>query len=574
MISDAVIEEIKYRNDIEDVISGYVTLKKAGSNLNGLCPFHSEKTPSFTVFPATKTFYCFGCGVGGDVVTFIMKAENLDYPSALEFLAKRVGITIPENDNGDRVRRMRILEMNRAAAKYFHSNLEKSKEAAEYLEKRGLKRGLIRHFGIGYAPDSFGALTSHLSSLGFSAEEMKTGFLCGISSKTNRPYDYFRNRIIFPIIDINGDIIAFGGRVINDSMPKYLNTSDTPAFKKSRNLFALNFAKSSCSESLILCEGYMDVVALHGAGFTNAVATLGTALTAEQARIMKRYTKKVIISYDSDAAGQNAANRAFGILADAGLESRILRVTGAKDPDEFIKKYGADRFKLLLNESKSRFDFVLDNTLAKYDLESYDGKIKAAAELCEFISGISSNVEQDVYTALVAKKLDIPLDGLKSDVKRQRSRKLRQKKDELNKKIISKTEGYGDKVNPDFIKNIRAANAEETLIGILISYPENIPQLTEPHSEMDEKYIFTDFNRKVYKRIVELYNESKRFDIGMLGSDFSVEEMGRITKMAVQRQSLSQNNEDVLKDCIGILKKEYEKSSQSTVDFINNLRKS
>lgn len=575
MISDAIIEEIKYRNDIEDVISGYVSLKKAGSNLNGLCPFHSEKTPSFTVFPATKTFYCFGCGAGGDVVTFIMRSENLDYPSALEFLAKRAGITIPESgDRNDGIKRSRILDMNRAAAKYFFESLSKSSAAMSYLKSRGLTEPLIRHFGIGFAPDSFGALTGHLSNLGFSAEEMKTGFLCGISSKTKRPYDYFRNRIIFPIIDVSGDVVAFGGRVMDDSMPKYLNTSDTPAFKKSRNLFALNFAKNHCSEQMILCEGYMDVIALHGAGFPNAVATLGTALTPEQARIMKRYTKKVIISYDSDKAGQNAAARAFGILAEAGIEAKILKVTGAKDPDEFIKKFGPERFKLLLSESRSRFDFVLDNTLSKYDISSLDGKVKAAAELCDFISGIPSRVEQDVYISRVAEKLEIPADSLKSDVKRQKSKKLKQSQNEFNKKIISKTEGFGDKVNPDFVKNIRAANAEETIIGILLCYPENIPILLNSDFSISDDCFFTEFNKKVYKKIISVYSEKKQFDIGMLGADFSVDEMGRITKIAVQRQNLSANNIAVLKDCAAILEKERQKSSQSAEDFINNLRKS
>ncbi len=343
MISPEIVEEIKYRCDIEQIISEYVPLKRAGSNLNGRCPFHSERTPSFTVFPSTRSFYCFGCGAGGDVVTFIMKRENLDYVSALELLAARVGIEIPrdsrnEDFNGG-VKRERVLAMNREAARYFHACLydkNVGSAALKYLTDRGLSGAVIKHFGLGFAPDGFGALTDHLTKLGYTAEEMSAAFLCGISKKTGRPYDYFRNRVIFPIIDVTGNVVAFGGRVMDDSTPKYLNTSDTPAFKKSRNLFALNYAKGKCADRIILCEGYMDVIALHAHGFENAVATLGTAITPEQARIMAKYTKQVIISYDSDEAGQRAANKAMKLLGEVGLEVKVLRVVGAKDPDEFL----------------------------------------------------------------------------------------------------------------------------------------------------------------------------------------------------------------------------------------------
>jgi len=294
MIDHSIIEEIKYRSNIEDVISSYVSLKRAGSNMNGLCPFHSEKTPSFTVFTSTQNFYCFGCGAGGDVITFIMRMENLEYRDALEFLAKRAGIEIPEDgatlQKGPT--RSRMIDMNRDAARFFHSQLysENGRKGLEYLKvQRGLSDAVIKRFGLGYAPDSFGSLTDYLKSKGYTDEEMITGFMCGKSQKTGRPYDYFRGRVMFPIIDVAGNVIAFGGRVLDDSLPKYLNSSDTPAFKKSRNLFALNYAKNNCSEYLILCEGYMDVIALHAAGFSSAVATLGTAITADQARIMAKY---------------------------------------------------------------------------------------------------------------------------------------------------------------------------------------------------------------------------------------------------------------------------------------------
>ena len=400
MISPEIVEEIKYRCDIEQIISEYVPLKRAGSNLNGRCPFHSERTPSFTVFPSTRSFYCFGCGAGGDVVTFIMKRENLDYVAALELLAARVGIEIPRDKQNEEyntgVKRERVLAMNREAARYFHACLYDKNvgaSALKYLTDRGLSGAVIKHFGLGFAPDGFGALTDHLTKLGYTAEEMSAAFLCGISRKTGKPYDYFRNRVIFPIIDVTGNVVAFGGRVMDDSTPKYLNTSDTPAFKKSRNLFALNYAKGKCADRLILCEGYMDVIALHAHGFENAVATLGTAITPEQARIMAKYTKQVIISYDSDEAGQRAANKAMKLLGEVGLEVKVLRVVGAKDPDEFLKKNGSaayEKFKLLLDNSRAQFEFKLDGVLARHDINVVDERIKAASELCRIISEVYS----------------------------------------------------------------------------------------------------------------------------------------------------------------------------------------
>ncbi|MBR2296356.1 MAG: DNA primase, partial [Clostridia bacterium] len=392
MISPQIIEEIKYRNDIESVVSSYVSLKRAGSNFSGSCPFHSEKTPSFVVFPATQSFYCFGCGAGGDAISFVMRAENLDYVSAIKTLAQRSGITLPDdidNKQPQGVSRQRVLDMNIEAVKFFQECLWDERlgaEARQYLlEKRGLDRSVIKHFRIGYAPNSFGMLHDHLKKLGYTDEEMYVAFLCGKGQK-GTAYDYFRNRVMFPIIDTSGNVVAFGGRVMDDSKPKYLNTSDTPAFKKSRNLFALNFAKNHCESMMILCEGYMDVIALHAAGFENAVATLGTAITSDQARIFSKYTKKVVISYDSDEAGQKAADKAFRFLQEVGIEVKILKMVGAKDPDEFIKKFGAIRFKEIIEKSKSRFDFEVEKIISKYNIEDLDDKIKASSEICQLIA--------------------------------------------------------------------------------------------------------------------------------------------------------------------------------------------
>ena len=318
MIAREIVEEVLARTDLSSLIGSYVTLKRAGSNMSGLCPFHSEKTPSFTVFTASNSFYCFGCGAGGDAITFVRRMENLEYSDAVEVLAKRAGIRIPttrETYEGKRFDRNRLYEMNRAAAKFFHSCLRAdnpdARAALDYLtKKRGLSPATVTHFGLGYAPNSYDLFVKHMRESGYTEDELVTGVLCARSQKTGNLYSLFRNRVMFPIIDLTGNIIAFGGRVMDDSKPKYYNSSDSPVFKKSKNLFALNFARTACAEQLILCEGYMDVIALHAAGFTNAVATLGTALTEEQARMMTRYTKKVIISYDMDEAGRRAAERA------------------------------------------------------------------------------------------------------------------------------------------------------------------------------------------------------------------------------------------------------------------------
>lgn len=572
MISPQIIEELKYRNDIEDVISGYVTLKRAGSNLVGLCPFHSERSPSFTVFTGTRSFYCFGCGAGGDVIGFVMRAENLDYMDALRYLAKRAGIELP--DDGVRqtggVSRERILAMNREAAKFFFSELGKSQAAQEYIAKRGLSSALVRHFGIGYAPDDWQALAKHLSSVGFTKEEMSAGFLCTVSKKNGNSYDIFRNRIMFPVIDVKGDIIAFGGRTIgnNPEESKYINSSDTPVFNKRRNLFALNFAKNSCAEQIILCEGYMDVVSLHGAGFTNAVASCGTALTPDQARLMRKYSKSAIISYDADEAGQRAADKAFALLGEAGLEARLLKVEDAKDPDEYIKKFGRDGFSRLLSRSRSRFDFKFSSILAVNDVNTPDGRIKAAGQAAEVIAGIWSEVERDVYMRQVCGKLGLSYDGMKNDVARIIAKRNKKEKAERNSAVIREAEGFGDRVNPDRIKNVGAAGAEDTIIGILAMYPELIPQTAEKTGLAPDDFV-TDFNRKVYEKMI---SAGKGFDIGLLGEDFSADEVSRVIKYTVSRQGLTDNGMKVVSQCVEKLKKSREKDGLSLEDLIAKKR--
>ncbi len=562
MIPREIIDEIVYRSDITEVIGSYVSLKRAGSNMSGLCPFHSEKSPSFTVFPSTKSFYCFGCGAGGDVITFVKKAENLDYPSALEFLAARAGITIPEDKKyvkSDEIPRRRIFDMNLEAAKFFRQCLFDEKIGApgrEYFAKRQLSGATIKHFGLGYAPESFGMLTDYMHSKGYTDRELIAGFLCGKSQKTGRSYDYFRNRVMFPIIDVAGNIIAFGGRVLDDSKPKYLNSSDTPGFKKSRNLFALNYAKSCCSEEIILCEGYMDVIALHAAGFENAVATLGTAITGEQARLMSKYTKKVIISYDSDGAGQTAANKAMRLLSEVGLEVRVLSMTGAKDPDEYIKTFGADSFKKLIAESRSSFEFKLVSTLSKYNISDAQQKIRASEAICEIIASVTSAVEREVYIREAAKRIDVSPETLKNDVERARKRLAKAIRKNESSEALKSVRRYGDTVNPDAAKNVKLSSAEEAIIGMLLQYDDHRAAVSKGKIELAESDFFTDLGRRIFKSIMELEASDGGFSFSLMGESFSDDEMGRMMRYIRDRKELSQNTLEVLRESVNTLKRE------------------
>ncbi len=567
------LEEIKYRNRIDDVIASYVNLKRAGSNYQGLCPFHSEKTPSFTVFPNTETFHCFGCGAGGDVISFVMRAENLEYMGAVEFLAKRAGLPMPETEGqvNEGQRRERFYAMNRDAARFFNQMLHtpEAAPARAYLEKRGLSAVAVKRFGLGYAPDSFDALRRHMHEKGYTDAELKEAFLCGRSERTGNYFDYFRGRIMFPIIDHFSHVVAFGGRIIGDAKPKYLNSSDTPVFKKSRNLFALNFARKASSESLILCEGYMDVIAVNMAGFPNAVATLGTALTTEQARIMAKYTKKVILAYDSDEAGVNAAKRAIPMLTEVGLEVKMLRMTGAKDPDEYIKKFGVERFKTLLSDSQGRMDYLCEQVLKKYNILIPEEKTKAADELCRVLADVSSDVERDIYITRMAEKLSVDPKSMKNDVARQMRRNRRDDDDKRRRQIVSDMLGYGDRVNRDFVKNAKAARAEEAILGILLLRPELIRDIKRGALSLTADDFLTEFNRRVFSVLTE---GEEPFDPGALAEIFSLEEVSRITKMQVSRAALSKNDAAVLSDHIKTLKSEAPRAqSDDELDDIRSL---
>ena len=580
MISKETIEQVLMRNDIETLIGSYISLKRAGSNLKGLCPFHSEKTPSFTVYPADNSFYCFGCGAGGDAITFIRKRENLDYPDAVEFLANRAGITIVRDERGPvsqtpKFDRNRMFKMNVDAAKFFNrclfSDNPDAKAALSYFtEKRGLSMATIKHFGLGFAPNSFDTFSKYMLSKGYTYDELVAGFLCGKSDKGSY-YDAFRNRIMFPIIDVSGNVIAFGGRVMDDSKPKYKNSSDTPVFKKSRNLFALNFARHNCQETMILCEGYMDVIAMHAAGFENAVATLGTAITSEQARMMSRYTKKVIISYDADEAGQKAAMRAVKMLTEVGLDVTILKVPGAKDPDEYIKKFGADKFKNLLTQSKSKFEYNLEIILSKYDINLAQDKIKALHESEKLISETYSSAERDIYIQSVSKLFGADPKSIKDDVERIISKADKARRKEESNKVKQDAIGYSDRVNPDFIKAPAAAKCEENLLGLLLMYPEHRKAVFDGELITEDDF-FTELNRRIFAYLKNAYfNEGdSHLDID---ERFSPDERGRMTRMKLSRMELSDNGQKVLMDGIKNLRRTVLKKKNEKNNSLENLNK-
>lgn len=546
MIPSSVIEDIRIRCDIETIVQGYVTLRKTGTNEKGLCPFHSERTPSFTVYPATQSFYCFGCGAGGDVITFIMKIENLDYRGAVEFLAEKAGIALPAWEDGTLVKegvpRKRILEMNLAAARFFRSMLFDEKIGAPgraYFAERGLTTATIRHFGLGYAPPHGSMILQHMKSCGFTEEELREGYFCG---KNDRGYyDYFRGRVMFPIIDVSGNVIAFGGRVLGDEKPKYLNTSDTPAFKKSRNLFALNYAKNHCEDGFILCEGYMDVIALHAAGFENAVAGLGTAFGDEQARILKKYSENVVLCYDSDEAGQKATARTIPILEKAGLTVRVLRLPDGKDPDEFIKKNGADAFRAVIEGSRSKFDYMIEGIRGKYNLEDTEEKLRAVGEVCRYIAGMHSQVERDLYIAHAAQVFSVDMKSLRGDVEAQRRRNQRANDKKRREELIRVTSGLSDRVNPDYARQPKTARMEEDILGMLFLHPEYLV-LANKESLLTADMFPTSLGKRIYTWMQSRLPDEP-LSISYMGEEFTTDEIGRAAKMLADRSELSGNDE-------------------------------
>lgn len=571
-ISDEFLNELRERTDIESLISQYVNLSKRGRNPKGLCPFHNEKTPSFTVYPESQSFYCFGCGAGGDAITFMRRIENLDYVEAVKQLADRAGMRMPDEGYDDTIakHRQRILAANREAAKFFHQTMmsPQGKVGLDYFAgKRRLSMQTIKHFGLGFAPDSWDALREHMHSKGFTNQELYDANLVKKSEKNGRVsyYDNFRNRAMVPIIDLRGNVIAFGGRVLDDSKPKYVNTSDTLVYKKSNGVFALNFAKNGNPSSLIVCEGYMDVIALHQAGFTNSIACLGTALTQEQARLISRYADEVILSYDSDEAGQKATKRAIGIFGQTGLKIRVLKLTGGKDPDEIIKNYGKEKFQNLLDGAANDIEYSILRERDKYDLESIDGKSKFLTAVADILS-TGNPIEQDIYATKLANEMSVSKDAIMQEIKRAYKRLTRAQSKEQFNEIVRDTVMPKDTVNPERSKHLKAAKAEETLIATIMQNPDFYRKIK---GKVGEDIFVTDFNRRVWHALASRLDEGRGTELSLLASEFTPEEMGRIARFASMTDQLS-NTVTECDDCIKVLEKEKNKMSVSDVSQLSD----
>lgn len=580
-INDEFLSELKMRTDITDLVSSYVSLdsRRQGRTHKGLCPFHNEKTPSFMVYEDTQSFYCFGCGAGGDAITFTMKIENLDYVEAVKFLADRAGLSLPEDNYDDSLhqKKNRILAANREAARFFYSCLldEKNKHALNYFLNRGLTPQTIKHFGLGYAPDSWDSLIKHMRSKGFSVNELYEADLVKKSTKNGeRFYDNFRNRMMTPIIDIRGNVIGFGGRVLDDSKPKYVNTADTLVYKKSHEVFAMNYAKNSKKDFLIVAEGYMDVIALHQAGFTNAVACLGTALTNEQARLMKRYTDEVVLSYDSDEAGQKATKRAMQIFSDSGLKVRVLQLRGGKDPDEIIKKHGKERFQSLLDGAENDTEFNLIKIGEKYDISVSDGKMSFLKEAAAFLAGLSSPIERETYCLKLASMTEVPADAIRQEMKRHISNVRRKEKKEMFDKAKILSSGQEDKINPDRKNFPREAKAEEIILTSLFRNPDFYRKISD---ELTTDLFFTSFNKRVLEVLIDLLQNGRALEIYSFRDKFTADEMGRIAYLSDIFSEVSDTLEECT-ECIEMLKGAKNKksvkdvSAMSDEDFANMFR--
>lgn len=554
-IPESVLLDIKYKLDIETVIAPYVNLKRRGKNLVGLCPFHGEKTPSFTVYPETASYYCFGCGAGGDIFTFIKTAENLDYVEAVKKLADDAGVTIPEDGIDDSMAKLKtkIYAINRETARFFHSFLftDGGKWALDYLIGRGLTISTIKHFGLGCAPDSWDALQKHLTDKGFSVNEMYQAGVVGRSQRGTY-YDIFRKRVMFPVIDVRGNVIAFSGRAPTgeENGRKYVNSPDTPVFKKSQNLFGLNFAKNFCSKQVILVEGNMDVISLHQAGFENTVAALGTSFTAEQANLLCRYAEEIVLTLDADTAGKKAILKSMEILKKHGVPIRIVSIPQGKDPDEFIKKHGASKFKALLEGAVNEIEYKLLIAADEIDTTTDDGKLTYLGSVASILAATSNPIARDLYAAKISDKYGISKTALNAKIEELRSKNRRA---EAKKQVASViTPKYSrDDVNPERFKNRRAVVAEERILAILMQHPDLYEYSTSLVS--DDKFI-TSLNKRVFSAFCKQLDSGRSVDISFLGELFTPAEMGYI--VSLQHSVLGDNPKQAITDCAKVLSEE------------------
>ncbi len=556
------LEELVARNDILDVVGGYVTLQPKGGSYWGCCPFHNEKTPSFHVLPDRQYYHCFGCKKGGGVINFIMEIENLSYPDAVHFLAKRVNLPVPvdrEAAEADRLR-SRLLALNRDAARYYYDILQKPEGAAvqAYLNRRQIRRGIAVRFGMGAAPEGWDRLMRAMTAKGYSKQELiKAGLI--VQNKNGCLYDKFRNRLILPVVDVRGDVVGFGSRVIDKSEPKYMNTSETLVYSKRRVLYGLNLAKKTKRPNIILCEGNLDVVTLHQAGFDNAVASMGTALTVEQTRLLSRYTKELILCYDNDNAGQLATQRALEILKNSEFTVRVLQlprrlVDGSyikQDADDFIKFQGADAFERLLNGSENGIEFRMGQVAEKYDMKNDADRIAYAAEISQVLSTLDNAVEREIYTVRAAETAGFTPEAMRNEVNRAfRKNKRRAQREQTRRELnpVSTLQPQGRDLR---YSNLRSALAEEGILRLMMRDDD----LFDGVPLLQPEEFSSPVLGKIYSLLLDDRKMGRSHSMATLASDLTQEEMSHFTAILQKPESVS-GAKQALEDYMRIVREE------------------
>lgn len=548
MIPREYIDEVVRRSDITEVVSSYVQLRHRGRTHTGLCPFHSEKTPSFVVYPETQSFYCFGCGAGGDVITFVRKINNLDYVEAVKMLAGRAGMPMPEEDDKAGRLRSRVLAINKEAARFFYEQLnaenDDARAARAYWRGRGLSDSTIRRFGLGFSPNDFGALRRHLRTRSYTEEEMLASGLQKRSEKGN-VYDVFRGRVMTPIFDLRGNVIAFGGRVLGDEKPKYINSPETLVYKKSKAMFALNIAKKSASRRYILCEGYMDVISLHQAGFDTAVAACGTALTPDQVRLLGEYADEVVLCYDSDEAGQKATARSLGLFAESPVKVSVLNIPGAKDPDEFIKKYGRERFEALLNGTSNAIEYKLAKVREKYDLARPADRVEYIKDAIRLLAGRLTPTEREVYAGRLAEETDVAKANVMAQLEAAVRANQRRAQRQREKELLNTGAGADIKLPynvPGGEKALGVASAEQQLVAALIRDPSLIP-MAESRVK-PEQFLMEDM-AAAYAAVLEAKRQGHLPDLATLASALPEETVSRLSLLLARNYDVGLGRRDV-----------------------------
>ncbi len=562
--SDEFLTELHMRCDIEQTIASYVQLKRRGKNLVGLCPFHNEKTPSFTVYPDSQSYYCFGCGAGGEVINFIRRAENLDFYEAVRFLCDRYSLVMPADgvDDSLAVKRKRMYDINKEAARFFNSCLftEEGKEGLDYFKSRGYKKSTITKFGMGYAPNGGKELLKHLRAKGYSFEEAYEANLARKSEKyANSYYDAFRNRVMVPIIDARGNVVAFGGRVLDDSKPKYINTSDTLVYKKSLGVFGLNFAKNTKDKRLILVEGYMDAISLHQAGFDNAIACLGTALTSEMAHLLSRYADEIILSYDSDEAGQKATRRAIEIFNSIGMKIRVVHLSGGKDPDEILRKYGPERFQSLIDGAANDIEFALVSLRGQFDLQTSDGKLKFLERAAELLAGLGSKIPQEIYSSRLSEELGVSKQSIMTRIEQLQRRKQSGERKKYFTGIQQQAVAANNKEALSSGSNVRTVKAEQMLIAALMKNPEFYERMEE---EVTPDDFSSDEHRKLFDAITDKIKSNRGLELTFFSQELTAQQMNLLVRICKQNEGLVFSLQ-VCADCVRTMRQEKNRKQQS-----------